>query len=655
MAVSWNYNGSGTITATLDDAVAGDKYRLVGFDDTSTPDVQTAASTTLVLTITGVSATYHFQVVVTHGNTTTVTDSSPCVDSNIFTPGVASTTGTGYDATFAYDAALQTLSVTFTATAGSSYYAAVDTGSGFQSHAAGPLSAGSHTITMTGGVDFTTPAGGRRFWGILAQSDAPGNTLAARVFVGGTTGAGTAGTPPAAPEAPAPVGRVLIAFDDGPLAASPTWTRIDDTDNLVSLIEARSGKQTELDRTDTGTATVTLNDTQGLFDPLNTLSPYFGNIDGKQILIQIWNPVALEWVPRWRGKINDYGYDADPSQRVVRIQINCVDVFDYLAGFQVKPGVSGKTAPVGAEGTVHYYGGTDPRNNQPVDDRIIEALADASVDTSRSVVFSGNVDVQPTNYDPGDPILNVLRDAADAEFPGISNIYVDRFGRFVFHGRYARFDPDAVISGGPVSTTTWDFHHWKVGDGAAIALDSDRAQMRVLSFNRGPEDIVNSAIAWPRGVAETAIAGQVFEDATSKDDFGQHSLPPMGDLIIAAGTTTGNTALVETKKFAEFFVHYRKTPRTRITALTVKAVAPDDPRAEAVWTLLCKADISDIANVKVGYPNGVGFDAEDHYVEGVTVRIKPLQPIESGGYDYVEIDLDLTPTAWGMDPDAVLA
>src|SRR5690242_20624127 len=105
-----------------------------------------------------------------------------------------------------------------------------------------------------------------------------------------------------------PDGRVLVAFDDGPLVASPTWTRLDDTDDLIAQIDIQTGKQTLDDQTGTGTAVVSVNDTDGLFDPLNTLSPYFGKLDGKQILLQAWNPVTATWESQFRGTVRNYGY-----------------------------------------------------------------------------------------------------------------------------------------------------------------------------------------------------------------------------------------------------------------------------------------------------------------------------------------------------------
>lgn len=450
-----------------------------------------------------------------------------------------------------------------------------------------------------------------------------------------------------------PDGRVLIAFDDGPLEPSPTWTRIDDTDNLVAGLDIHRGRQTEFMRTDTGTATVYLNDTTGLFDPANVGSPYFGLLDGRQIMLQIWNPVTATWVPQFRGHLNDYGYDLSPATGVdgkplvANIQVDCVDIFDYLGGYQVQPGIDGTTPPAGSERIVFYEDTVGT-----VDDRIIECLTDAGIDyATMAVVFSGNVRPQETKYDAGEAMLTVLRDACDAEFPGIANMYVDKKGRFVFHGRRARFDPEGVITDGSIPTSTWDFHRWKAGDGTAILADADRAQMRVLSFSRARSDIVNSAIAYPRGILDADMAGQVYEDAASITAYGKHSMSPMGDLIIGEGVTTGNTKEQECLLFATFFVENYKEPRTRIKTLTTKAIRPDDDRADKTWALLCGADISDIINVDVGYPGGVGIEGSDFYIEGVTQRIRPLNET----HDYVEQDLDVSPAEWSLDTFGVFA
>lgn len=453
-------------------------------------------------------------------------------------------------------------------------------------------------------------------------------------------------------------GRVLIAFDDGPLVASPTWTRIDNTPNLVAKIDLTVGRQTLLAQTDTGTATVYLNDTTGLFDPRNSSSPYYNKLDGRQILIQLYNPFTATWESQFRGLIDDYGYVINPASDrngnpiLANIQIDCVDIFDYLAGYGLTPGLDGVKAPTGAAGTV-YYAAT----SGTVDGRIIEVLTDTGIDPSRYVVFTGNVSLQESQYDADEAALQVLRDCADAEIPFIANIYPDRNGRFCFHGRESRFTPDTVAAS--AGTAAWDFHRWKVGDGAAVLSDATRTQIRVLEYSRARSNIINAAVCYPKGIAQTDISGQVYADATSISSYGKHT-PPGGaiqELQISEGTTTGNSGKVECGLYAELLVKNQKDPREAITALQLKTVTTSDSRASAVWDMITKADISDIVNAKAGYPGGTGFTGgstvDDYYVEGRSMRIEPATAIEAGGYDYVELDLNVSPAVWSMDTHAV--
>ena len=231
---------------------------------------------------------------------------------------------------------------------------------------------------------------------------------------------------------------VSIAFDDTMFVASPTWTRIDSEASLVASIEIRRGRQDEFERTDTGTATIILNDTEGLFDPTNVGSPYYGNLDSKPIAIAIRNPVTDEWFPLFRGVIDEYGYDLHPSQLVTQTAIQCVDALDYFAGFELAPGLAGDTPPAGSERYVFYEDTAGL-----VDDRIFQVLGDASWPTALASIFSGNVHMQESTYSPGESILTVLHDCADAEFPTVANFFVDSEGFVCFHGRFARFDPDA--------------------------------------------------------------------------------------------------------------------------------------------------------------------------------------------------------------------
>jgi len=488
----------------------------------------------------------------------------------------------------------------------------------------------------------------------------------------GTTGAG-ARSEAGVQDVP---GRVLIAFTAGPLVPDPKWTRIDGADapfpdQFVSGYDIRSGRQTLLSQTDTGTATVYINDHEtGLFDPRNVSSPYYQQLDGRQIRLQLYDPVAEVWEDEFRGWIDDITWAIDGSAVDVNgdpinasIQIECVDMFDILAGYGLTPGLDGMTprvvpsgsaggpVPVGFEDGV-YYATTDGTN----DDRIIEILADVGIppELYGSPSFaSGNTHVLACKYDPDESALQALRDAADADMPFIANIFCDRHGHFQFHGRYARFDPDAV-AGEPGSN--WDFTRWAVGDGQAIASDSTRAQMRVLSFGRNRSDLINVAICYPQGLEAADMPNQVYADTASITRYGKHSAPPMSDLLLDKNATqpvTGDTGKVECFHYAKLLVLNQKDPRETITALQVKVVRPDDSRAATTWAFLTRADISHIVNVKVGYPEGTGLTGDspedDYYIEGRRLMVRPLNPT----HDYAELELDVSPAVWSMDTHGV--
>ena len=449
-----------------------------------------------------------------------------------------------------------------------------------------------------------------------------------------------------------PPGRVLIALDDGPLVADPTWTRLDDTDNLVSGYDFQVGRQTLIAQTDTGTATVYLNDTTGDWSPATVM------LAGKQIALQLFNPVTETWEPQFRGLIDEVTYDINPATDadgeliLANLQIDCVDIFDYLAGYGLTPGLNGVLPPpTGSEGTIWYA-----ETSGTIDGRIIEVLTDVGIDPDMYVVFSGNVRGREVKYDADESALVVLRDASDAELPFIGNMYPDRYGRFCWHGRESRFDPDTVAAG--AGSGSWDFTRWKAGDGLAINLDADRAQIRVLSYVRSRADTINAALAYPKGVAEADIPGQVFIDATSIDDYGKHAAQPMTDLLVKAGVTTGNDANAETLLYATLLVKNKKDPKLAVSALQVKTIDPADPRADKTWALLSRADISDIVNLALGDAGAGTMYAlpgdspdDDHYIEGRAMRVRPLNP----GYDYVELDLNLSPAVWSMDTHGVFS
>lgn len=476
---------------------------------------------------------------------------------------------------------------------------------------------------------------------------------------------------------------ICFAFNDATLEPNPDWVRLDDPTfpTLVASYTIDRGSPDETELSDGGTATIVFNDRYGFLDPTNPNGPVFGRL---QPLIQAgiarWNPVAEEWDTRFRGFVRDWDYVFNPMAYVdsdgntiglTQLQISLVDIYEILNAIQMFPGAFGDDPPPKSAGNVYFddggydIGSVNGLISSDTGGRFDTIMAQALVDPAFYVAFSGNVTLWPTVYSPGESVLTPLQEMALAEFPEVSNLYPDRFGRIVFHGRFAQFDPSGVLSG-LSDPTVWDYHEWNVGDGAAVAdSPSDTAHIRQFAFNRGLGYIVNSALATPlyndSGLPLTAaeIAGQIVNDTSgppsSIDIYGIRSWSKQ-DLITQGGLATGNGALEETKLFAQFEVDNKSAPQNRITQMTFRPMRPGSPGAAANHLLLGKVDISDSITPIIGSPGGGGFGPDDDrsnqsfFIRGVHEQVdgRLFDGVAEGdeGYDNVTLSVDVIPRAW---------
>jgi len=445
-----------------------------------------------------------------------------------------------------------------------------------------------------------------------------------------------------------PTGRFHLAFNQPTLTWAPTWTRIDSYDSLVTSYQIDRGRQYELDRTDTGRALVQIADRNGILDPSNSSGPYYGYIQPlTQALICRLNPVDGNWYTRFRGFVEEMDYSFDPSQKVNRLELSLVDIFEFLSAIEMFPGSFGIAPPDATLADQVYYPGS-VASPVPMDVRINQVLDNAIGPAARAnytVVFTGNVNVQESYYSPGESAMTAVQEAADAEFPGVSNVYTDRQGRLAVHGRQAKFDPVGVASG--AAPGAWDFHQWQVGDGAAVAANPAQfAQIRRFAFNRGLAKIINSAFATPlrRDVQLTPaeMTGQIVSDSASVGTYGIRSWSTQDLITQSRVTLPVNTDLAETKKFAQFYVDNYKQPRNRVSEIGFRSMDPGAPGSSENWRLLSLVDISDTVQVTIASPGGGGFNADSYFVEGVHEQVQPLVP----GYDDVTLTLDLSPRAY---------
>lgn len=429
-------------------------------------------------------------------------------------------------------------------------------------------------------------------------------------------------------------GRVLVALADGPLVAEPTWTRYDNLSTSRCYgFDCYAGRSSELDTTDTGTATVYYHDLAGVLDT--------DDLIGLQIMLQLYNPVAATWHPRWRGHIDDVDHNLVDvlGMPLANVGLICTGIFDYLGGVKFLPGIMGDTPPAAMAGVVFY-------EDEPVNDRVTALMLDAGIDADMEVHTSGNVDLNETLYDPDDVILQALRDTADAEFPGgVANLYEDRFGRVVWHGRFARFDPEGTAADIPGQ---WDFTRWDAATREDVVTDV--AQVREFAYNRPRARIINSYLAYPREDENGATFNRALIPTLLKTDSG--SIAAYGyrggeapDLIIRAHKTNGNTGADECEIFAQFYVTNYSAPRKAVQRVSFKSLASDDPRAAATWDLMCRCDISDAINLTI---DEAGLADVPFFVDGIGVECRMLNPT----YDLVTVTPNLTPGAYYGDiPD----
>lgn len=357
-----------------------------------------------------------------------------------------------------------------------------------------------------------------------------------------------------------------------------------------------------------------------------------GDLIGLQIMLQLYNPVTAAWHPRWRGHIDDISYNVSPSvEGFANVQVDCVGIFDYLGGVTMQPGF-GNTVPAGADAVVFY-------EDVQVDDRVIALLTDAGIVASMMVVFSGNVSVQESLFDFDDVILQAVRDASDAEFPGLANVYEDRFGRVAWHGRFARLDPEGTEAGG----ANWNFTRWYAATRSDVTMGV--AQIREVSYNRPRSRIINSYLAWPiadeNGVEfpRSSIAALLRTDATSITQYGYRGGHDAPGLIIKANVNNANTGAQECGLFGDFYIANYAATHENIQKVSVKSIEPSDSRAAAAWALMCGIDISDALNLTVAE---AGLSDVAYFVDGLSVSCRALNE----DYDLVEVTPNLSPAAY---------
>lgn len=457
---------------------------------------------------------------------------------------------------------------------------------------------------------------------------------------------------------------IALAPDDPWNEESPTWTLMDGDDKPWRLNgwEITRGRSSELDRTEGGTANLDLTDLDGTLDP--SLNPSDSPLINPlvQAVIRIQNPVTSEWRYLFKGFVSEHQTELYPTGELSTSTVELIDGFGILAALEMVPTVPptyGGVVPIGTSGQIYFEPTTGDPDDGQVRQRILEALDDADWPRAWTHIFSGNVKLQENVYSRREDLLSVLRDAADAEFPGVANIYMSRRGTVVFHGRYARFNPedyeasDDDLRAGPAGTGG-RIRFWQAGGRPQAEADPEVAVISNLAWRRSWNDVINAAVALPKHFEEEQVPDQLYKNLASIAQYGWRSGPSMEGLLIKHGNTPpGFTALEECYKIAQYYVENYKQPKTRITKLEFRTRGADDLIAPALWSLICGVEIGDVITINTTHFETGGFN-EDYFVEGIRYNATNV-----GRPDMPDIvmELDVSPRSfynynpWGTTVD----
>lgn len=447
---------------------------------------------------------------------------------------------------------------------------------------------------------------------------------------------------------------LCIAPDDPWNEPDPIWVRLDDPANdwrlRVNTVSIDRGTDADTDTIKTGTLSAVCHDPYGTLDPTNTASPFWDTdhttLDpGIQAAYARWNPVTGTWATRFRGFVKRIRYTMDTSG-FSQVTVELVDGFDRFADIRLTPGDQGDTPPSDSIGDIYYEGGSPvPVYDvfKHVDDRIAQALDDAGwPGTGNTIdvpnlrnIFSGNCSVQAEVYARDGQLVQVIADAADAEFPDVSRAFFSRTGVFSFRGRFARFFPENPGYG--IGT-------WELGGSTEAATDADVVLLSNYTFRRSHEDIVNVATALPKGLDDQDVPGQTVTDTASITKYGRR--PWMADNLLTwhghNDDLSETTAAEETLKFAQFKLDNFKNPKTRLERITVTWRHPDSFSGPAAWAFLNGVELGDLVHVETTHPGGGGFD-EDYFVEAIRETDEPGPEISVHA---VRMELDVSPRSY---------
>ena len=337
------------------------------------------------------------------------------------------------------------------------------------------------------------------------------------------------------------------------LAGADTVVDLTDT---VTAVSVRRGRTRPLDRFEPGSCTITIRDTTGAWNPQNTSSPYYPNV---QVRRPVRVTASLNGVgyALFTGLVQSYRYDYEKSGKVATVTLEAADILSQFSQVNVTT-VAGSSAGQLSGARI---------NN------ILDTLGGTLATTARTV-DAGRTTLQadPATLRSG---LDAIQQVVDSE---LGAFFVKADGTI----RYA--DRGTVISESQQTQATFN------ANGSSIAyLD--------VGFAFDDTLLTNDCTVTPNG-----LAAQTASNTASQDSFGKRSVTRTGFMSTTA----------DALEQAKYLVGLRGTPALRADSLTLDTFSGEDQAVQALSLDLLDAITINHVHTGTAMTFGCAVQGVDH-------------------------------------------
>jgi hypothetical protein len=264
-----------------------------------------------------------------------------------------------------------------------------------------------------------------------------------------------------------------------------------DISDRVQGLTTRRGKSEALDRIDAGLSSITLNNTDRLFDPLYEEGLYYGQLVPRREV-----RIKANDEPVFFGYVEDFDLDYQPGNRAT-VRVDIADAFGALANARIDE-LDPPSELAGA------------RINRVLD------LPEVGWPTPLREIDPGNTIMLDTEAD-GASVLEYLQTVTDSEF---GTLFISKDGDIVFKERNAATTaPDLIFSDDPTPSAST-----KIPFSAVRAIyGSENLYTRVILSNTDliPEEVLveNEASSGLYGVRTYSASNLLVQDPDELADL----------------------------------------------------------------------------------------------------------------------------------------